>query len=136
MITTIQHINSTVSNLEEARAFFTDKLGVEGTPIRADSGERVEQIVEFSDLRMKNSNIIRGNGLQLIEYVSPKGPPIDPAAHNTGVAHVPFAVDGVQSTRDEWTSNGVPFIHPPLWARAAALKGGHRLFPRSRRYHY
>lgn len=125
MITAIQHISYTVSDVETARAFFTDKLGLEATPIREVSGERVEQIIGFSDLKMKISNIITGgNGnLELIEYVSPKGKKLDLSTCNTGVAHIGFVVDDVQETYDEWTSRGVQFIHEPLWASGGALKG-------------
>jgi len=125
MITGIQHVSYTVSSVEKARAFFTDKLGLEATPIRDVSGERVEKIIGFTDLKMRISNIITGgNGnLELIEYVSPKGKKLDLATCNTGVAHIGFVVDDVQKTYDEWTSKGVQFIHPPLWASGGALKG-------------
>jgi lactoylglutathione lyase len=125
MITAIQHISYTVSDVDKARAFFTDKLGLEATPVREVSGERVEQIIGFGNLKMRISNIITGgNGnLELIEYVSPKGKKLDLATCNTGVAHIGFVVDDVQKTYDEWTSKGVQFIHAPLWAGGGALKG-------------
>jgi lactoylglutathione lyase len=125
MITDIQHISYTVSDVEKARAFFIDKLGLEATSIREVSGERVEKIIGFSDLKMRISNIITGgNGnLELIEYVSPKGKKLDLATCNTGVAHVGFVVDDVQKTYEEWRAKGVEFIHEPQWASAGVLKG-------------
>ena len=43
MITGIQHISFTVSNIEEAKSFFVDKLGFEAAnEIRVVKGERVE----------------------------------------------------------------------------------------------
>lgn len=125
MITDIQHISFTVSDVEMARAFFTDKLGLEATPIREVSGERVEKIIGFAGLKMRISNIITGgNGnLELIEYVSPKGKKLDLSTCNTGVAHVGFVVDDVQKTYDEWSAKGVQFICEPQWAGAGTLKG-------------
>jgi len=125
MITAIQHISYTVSDVEKARAFFTDKLGLEATPIREVTGERVEKIIGFPGLKMRITNIITGgNGnLELIEYVSPKGKTLDLATCNTGVAHVGFVVDDVQKTYDDWTAKGVEFVCSPQWAGAGTLKG-------------
>jgi len=125
MITKIQHISFTVSDIEQARAFFTDKLGLEATPIREVSGERVEKIIGFKGLKMKITNILTGGdgNLELIEYVSPKGKKLDLATCNIGVAHVGFVVDDVQKTYDEWTAKGVQFVHEPQWASGGALKG-------------
>jgi len=125
MITKIQHISYTVSNVEQAKAFFTEKLGLESTPTREVSGERVEKIIGFKGLKMRIANIITGGdgNLELIEYVSPKGKKLDLATCNTGVAHVGFVVDDVQKTYDEWSDRGVQFICEPQWASAGALKG-------------
>ena len=125
MITAVQHISFTVSNIDEARSFFTDKLGLEANEIREVSGERVEKIIGFSDLKMRITNIIlpdNGN-VELIEYVSPKGNKIDLATCNTGVAHVGFMVDDVEKTYKEWKAKGVQFVYEPQWASGGALKG-------------
>jgi len=125
MITAIQHISYTVSDIEEARAFFVDKLGLEANEVRDVSGERVEMIIGFQDLRMKILNIItpdNGN-VELIQYLSPKGKTLDLATCNTGVAHLAFVVDDIDKAYKEWSAKGVEFVHEPLWAGAGALKG-------------
>lgn len=125
LITGIQHISYTVSDIDKAIRFFVGTLGLEATAVRDVSGERVETIIGFKNLHMRISNIITpGNGnVELIEYVSPRGKAIDLATCNTGVAHLAFTVDDVEKTYREWSSKGVEFIAPPQWASAGALKG-------------
>ena len=125
MIKAIQHLSYTVSDIDEARSFFVDTLGLEANEVRDVSGERVEKIIGFDNLHMKISNIItpdNGN-IELIQYVSPKGKQLDLATCNTGVAHLAFVVDNIDKTYKEWSAKGVKFIHEPLWAGAGALKG-------------
>ncbi len=125
MITAIQHISFTVSNIDEARSFFVDKLGLESNDVRDVSGERVEKIIGFENLQMKIVNIItpdNGN-VELIQYVSPEGKTLDLATCNTGVAHIGFVVDDIDKTYKEWSAKGVEFVYEPLWAGGGALKG-------------
>jgi len=125
MITGMQHISYTVSDIDEARSFFVDTLGLEANEVRDVSGERVEKIIGFDNLHMKITNIItpdNGN-IELIQYVSPKGKQLDLATCNTGVAHVAFTVDDIDKVYKEWSARGVQFIHEPQWAAAGALKG-------------
>ncbi|MFW6056231.1 MAG: VOC family protein [Chloroflexota bacterium] len=125
MITAIQHISYTVSNINKALDFFVDKLGLEATPVREVSGERVEKIIGFKGLHMKISNVItpdNGN-IELIEYVKPRGTMLELATCNTGVAHLAFTVDDVEKTYQDLLAKGVKFVSPPQWADAGALKG-------------
>jgi len=126
MITGLQHISFTVSNIDEARSFFVDKLGFEAAnEIRVVKGERVEKIIGFADLEMRISNVILpdNTNVELIEYVSPKGKKLDLSTCNPGVAHLGFVVDDVEKTYKEWKARGVEFVYEPQWAAAGALKG-------------
>jgi lactoylglutathione lyase len=125
MITGIQHLSYTVSDIEKARSFFVDTLGLKSTEVRDVSGERVEKIIGFDKLHMKIANITtpdNGN-IELIQYVSPKGKRLDLATCNTGVAHLAFTVDSIDKVYKEWSARGVQFIHEPLWSAGGALKG-------------
>ena len=125
MITGIQHISYTVSDLDAALKVFVGTLGLEATPVRDVSGERVETIIGFKNLQMRIANVTtpdNGN-LELIEYISPKGKKLDLATCNTGVAHLAFTVDDIEKTYQEWSAKGIEFIAPPQWASAGALKG-------------
>jgi len=125
MITGIQHISYTVSDLDEARDFFTKTLELPATEIRELSGERMEKMIGLPDVRMRISNIVlpdNGN-VELAEYMSPRGRQIDLAPCNTGLAHLAFTVDDLQQSYEELCEKGVHFVHAPLWAKEGALKG-------------
>ncbi len=125
MITGTQHVSYTVSDVEKAREFFVEKLGLEATTVREVSGERVERIVGFPGLQMKISNItLADNGnIELVEYLSPRGKKIDLSTCNTEVAHLAFTVDDIDRTYRELREKGVKFVSPPQWAKDGALKG-------------
>ncbi len=125
MITGVQHISYTVSNIEEARDFFTEKLGLQATKIRELSGERAEKMIGLPGLLMRICNIVlpdNGN-IELAEYVSPKGTVIDLAPSNIGLAHLAFTVVDLRLVYDALCENGVHFVHAPLWAKEGSLKG-------------
>lgn len=125
MITGIQHISYTVSDLEQARRFFTDVLGLRATEVRELSGERVELMFGVPDLRVRVSNIVlpdNGN-IELAQYLSPRSREIDLAPGNTGLAHLALTVDDIQQEYEDLCEKGVHFIHAPLWAKEGSLSG-------------
>lgn len=125
MITGIQHISYTVSSVDEARRFFTETLGLQATPVRELSGERVEKMFGLPHLSVRLSNIVlpdNGN-IELAEYLSPKGREIDLATCNAGLAHLAFTVSDLQRDYEDLCEKGVHFVHAPLWAKDGALKG-------------
>jgi catechol 2,3-dioxygenase-like lactoylglutathione lyase family enzyme len=125
MITGIQHISYTVSDIDNARDFFTNTLGLPATPIRELSGERVEKMIGMPGIHMRISNIVlpdNGN-IELAQYLSPKGKQIDLTPSNAGLAHLALAVDDLQKSYEELCEMGVHFVHAPLWAKDGALKG-------------
>jgi len=125
MITGIQHISYAVSDVEVARRFFTETLGLQATPVRELSGERAEKMFGLPDLRMRISNILlpdNGN-IELTEYLSPKGKDIDLTPSNTGLAHLAFTVNNLLQVYEELCEREVHFVHAPLWAKEGALKG-------------
>ncbi len=125
MITGIQHISYTVSDVDAARAFFVEKLGLKATPIRDLEGERVEKMIGLPCVHMRLSNIILpdNSNIELAEYVSPQGAAIDLSPCNTGLAHLAFTVNNLQQTYEDLCEQGVHFVHSPLWAREGALRG-------------
>ncbi len=125
MITGIQHISYTVSDVQKARDFFVDKLELEVTPVRDVSGEEVEKMLGFPGIHMRTANVILPDlsNLELVEYLSPKGKRVDLATCNTGVAHLAFTVDDIEQTYRHLSAKGVRFVSPPQRAEDGALKG-------------
>ncbi len=125
MITGIQHISYAVGNVEEARRFFVETLGLQATPIRELSGARVEKMLGMEGVRMRITNIVlpdNGN-IELAEYLAPKGKRIDLAPCNTGLAHLALTVNDLQQDYEDLCEKGVHFVHAPLWAKEGALEG-------------
>ena len=58
MITGIQHISFTVSDLEDTIHFFSTLLSLEVSPIREAKGERVEKILQIDGASLRICNVI------------------------------------------------------------------------------
>ena len=117
MITTTDHFSFSVSNLEAALDFFCNALGLDASSIEDVAAENVRKIVGFPDARLRISmvNIPGGNRIELIQYVSPPGTPIDPATCNPGAAHIAFQVDDIEKMYKNLSGKGFKFINPPEW---------------------
>ena len=117
MVKSIQHFGLTVSNLDEARHFFHDLLGLEATEVRETSGERPEIILGIPgvSLRLCLFKLPDGNNLEVIEYLNPRGTKLDLKTCNPGVPHIAFIVDDIQKMYDELGAKGVKFVNPPYW---------------------
>ena len=125
MITGIQHMSFTVSNLGDTMHFFSDILGLEVSPIREAKGGRVEKILQIDGASLRICNVItpdNGN-IEFIEYVAPEGRKNDPMTCNIGVAHVGFTVDDLQKVYEDLAAKGVKFNHPPVWTYEGPMKG-------------
>lgn len=117
MIKGIQHSSYTVSNLDEALRFFCDLLGLQAAPTLEPKGDRLDKLYKLSEVSQRLA-VLRtpaNDIIHLIEYISPKGVPIDPKLCNPGVAHIAFEVDDIQKMYDDLTAKGVEFNHPPYW---------------------
>ncbi len=125
MITGIQHISYTVSDVQKARDFFVEKLELDATPVRDLSGEEVEKMLGFPGIHMRTANVILSDlsNIELVEYLSPKGKKLDLATCNTGVAHLAFTVDDIEQTYRRLKAKGVRFVNPPQQAKEGRLKG-------------
>ena len=124
MITGIQHVSYTVSDIDAARDFFTETLGLRATPVRDLSGERIEKMVGMPDVHMRLCNIVlpdNGN-IELVQYLSPTGGTVDLTPSNTGLAHLALTVNDMQQVFEELCEKGVHFVHAPLWAKEGALQ--------------
>ncbi len=126
MVKSVQHFGLTVSNLDEARHFFHDLLGLEATEVRETSGERPEKILGIpgASLRLCLFRLPDGNNLEVIEYLNPRGTKLDLRTCNPGVPHIAFIVDDFQKMYDELGSRGVKFVNPPYWGGESVAGAG------------
>ena len=120
MIKAIEHFSFTVSGLEGSLDFFCNKLGLEATPIEEVDHPDVKQIVGMPDARLRISLVkLPGDQtIELIQYIQPKGRPLDLTTSNTGVAHIAFEVSDIVTLYNNLSSQGITFLSPPVWTRS------------------
>lgn len=99
----IDHIGIAVSNLEEAKKFYTDMLGMKATG---------EEVVE--EQKVKVCFIPTGDSeLELLESTSPDGPIakyIEKNGGRNGIQHVALRVDNIEQAIADLKEKGVRMI--------------------------
>jgi lactoylglutathione lyase len=115
MIKGMEHFSFTVSNLDSALHFFCSLLGLKATPALQVQDEGVRKIVGMPGavLRISLVQVPGGAKIELIEYVKPKGEPVDSNSCNPGAAHIAFLVNDIAKTYQHLSENGVQFVNPP-----------------------
>lgn len=126
------HFSFTVSNLERSIDFYCGILGLELIATVDRTGNDIAQIVAYPDAHLKNGYIkLSRTGdlqLELIEYVSPQGQPVDTATCNPGIAHICFAVDDIHSTYTRLREAGVRFKSEPVPITSGQNRGAFAVY--------
>ncbi|MDA3816029.1 MAG: methylmalonyl-CoA epimerase [Prolixibacteraceae bacterium] len=120
-ISHIEHIGIAVRDLDEAIAYYKDKLGLECYAVE----EVAEQKVKTAFFKVGDTKI------ELLESTDPEGP-IGKFVEKKGpgVHHLAFAVDNVDKALSEAESNGVQLIDKQKRKGAEGLSIGF-LHPKS-----
>ena len=117
MITSHNHSSFTVSDLERSMAFYKDNLGFQVETVFEAQGKPIQQITGLSGAHLKIAHLLlRDFRLELIEYISPVGKPLDLATCNVGSAHIAFYSENVEETYQEMVSKGILFKGAPVAA--------------------
>ncbi len=99
----IDHLGIAVTNLEEAKKFYTDMLGIPATG---------EEVVE--EQKVKVCFIPTGDSeLELLESTTPDGPIaryIEKNGGRNGIQHVALRVDNIEQTIADLKAKGVRMI--------------------------
>lgn len=112
MIKKIDHINISVTNLEEATKFFTDLLDFKIIHEGVLEGKWIDEVVDIKNVKAKFVVLSIPNtetNLELIEYSNPigeKDPKID-RANQLGFRHMAFSVKGIESIVKNLKDKGV-----------------------------
>ena len=116
MIKMLHHTGFVVRDLDKAKRFYTEVVGLELLDTRERVGEAIELIVGYEGAHLKAVDVGTGDGhkLELIEYVKP---PADDRATDErsaiGAAHLAFLVDDIDATYQRLTENGAQKLNPP-----------------------
>ncbi len=126
------HVSFTVEDIERSLGFYRDTLGMELVGRMERVGEDISRIVAFEDAHLKIAflELPRGGGMQLelIEYVSPRGHPIDRRTCNSGSAHICFMVEDIHSVYETLKARGVRFKSEPVAILTGVNRGGYAMY--------
>ena len=112
----IDHVNVVVSNLDKAKAFFTQlgfSVGDEGTL----EGEWISEVVGLENVSARYTSLsLSGSGtnLELIEYTTPPSgqDPMMSKANQLGFRHIAFVVENIDETVQDLKGKGIIFLSP------------------------
>lgn len=112
------HFGLVVADLEKSLEFYQGILGLELLGMMDREGDDISTIVGFPNTHLKIAFLrlpaSGGVTLELIQYVHPKGQPVDTMRCNSGNAHICFRTDDVRSTYAELKARGVQFVSEPV----------------------
>ena len=107
MITRMNHISFTVSDLGRSIAFYRDALGLPLTGQWTREGEFASKVTGVAGASLKIAFFDADNcKLELIEYAAPAGQKIDTSTCNVGSAHVCFNVSDFEDALAQALSGG------------------------------
>lgn len=132
MILGIWHTSFTVADLERSIRFYRDDLGLELVHVQEQSNEYTRTFVGYPDAHLKIAQFAIPNGprtrsghvLELVQYLSPIGDPLQAERYQPGAAHLAFWVQDTRALYQRLTLRGVRFISEPVEITAGINRGG------------
>jgi len=124
MITGVNHVSFTVSNLDISVKFYKEVLGLKLLDVSERSSSFAAKATGFRGARLKVAYLsAKDCSVELIEYLSPKGKKIDTTTCNIGSAHLCFNVNEIKKIIRKIKKCGLKIISEPLKIPAGPNKG-------------
>lgn len=124
-ITGVNHTSFTVSNLDQAVAFFRDVLGATVVSVGDRPREYSERVTGIPGARLYIGYVeLGGHRLELIQYLEGQGAVLDVSTNNVGSGHICFNVDDAHALQRELQAKGIRFVSPPMEIPSGANRGG------------
>jgi catechol 2,3-dioxygenase-like lactoylglutathione lyase family enzyme len=127
----VHHTSYTISNLERSLEFYVGLLGCELLWQREISDKYFCDIVGFPECTVRAAHLsIPGSEhvIELFQYVSPEGKPMDLQPNNPGSSHLAFVVEDLSVVYEQLKAKGVNFRTPPVTIDAGVNKGGYGVY--------
>jgi glyoxylase I family protein len=131
-ITKANHTGFTVSDLDQAAAFFRDVLGFAITPATRQAGPAVEKITGVPGAEIDIAFAVgAGYSIELLHFVHPVSQRrMDLQACDPGFAHVAFEVGNIEDIVDSVEAAGYRALSRPQTVPAGPRKGGKNVYVR------
>lgn len=136
MLAGLWHVSFTVRNLERSLAFYRDLLGLELVHLQEQANAYTRRLVghpqahlRVAMLRIPGAGISpSGHHLELVEYLTPRGVPVDVATPNPGAAHLAFIVEDIHRAYERLRAAGVRFRSEPVAITEGRNAGGYTVY--------
>ncbi|MHB1930389.1 MAG: VOC family protein [Acidimicrobiales bacterium] len=131
LVTGINHVGLTVTDIERSVAFYTEVLGCEVAMRQEKQGGYLAAIVGYPDADVKMAHLrLPGceHRLELFEYRVPRSAPRDLEPRNVGNAHICFVVEDLERLYDRLVERGVDTFSPPVEVDTGVNQGGAALY--------
>ena len=116
MLTEVRHIGIVVKNIENSLKFYRDLLGLQIQRTMNESGEYIDNMLGFKDVKVKTVKMSAPNGLTLVELLEfdvPKGSNLPRHVNDLGASHVAFTVSNIDEMYKKLKQSGIKFNAPP-----------------------
>jgi catechol 2,3-dioxygenase-like lactoylglutathione lyase family enzyme len=132
VITSVNHVGLTVSNLDRAVAFYRDVLGLKVVMQQEKQGGYLEAITGYpgAHVRMAHLTAPGGGRLELFQYLEPRGSgrPADP--RSIGITHACLVVDDVHEAHRRLVEAGAEPFSEPVEIDTGANAGAYGVYVR------
>jgi catechol 2,3-dioxygenase-like lactoylglutathione lyase family enzyme len=110
---TIDHAGITVGDLDRAIAFYRDGIGLQVQMVFERDDETIAKVVGMPGARLRIAFMRAGDEttrLELLQYLDPRGQPLDFRSNQPGSGHVCFRVDDVAAAAERLRAAGATLI--------------------------
>jgi catechol 2,3-dioxygenase-like lactoylglutathione lyase family enzyme len=114
VIAGLHHVGVTVADLDRSLGFYRDLLGLHVETRVSDVEAEDVTGIPGARLSIADLDLPDGRVIELIEYTSAGGQPLDQRTSDAGSAHLAIAVDDIDAAWARLTDAGVTVRSPPV----------------------
>lgn len=125
------HVGFHVQDLDRSVSYYRNVIGLELVDQLVRDEPYLSQVTGYPQISLKIALLVESNSrvmLELIEYPSGLGTPIDTATANPGTGHVCFVVDDVDRIYERAIDAGYPSVNPPVTPTKGMWVGGRSIY--------
>jgi diaminopimelate decarboxylase len=115
-VTGLDHVSVTSGELDRSLAFYCDLLGLTLRARGEAQGASEFEVTGIPDatVRWADLELPRGQVLELIEFVDPRGSPVRPRANDPGATHISLRVADIDAAHERLREAEVPLRSDPV----------------------